>query len=188
MASEIEIINVALLALGVDPIINPDQIGTNARTLQSFYPIERDAVLRAHPWNCALYRTTLAVETATPAFGYAYQYTLPADPYALRVYSLEDASIEYRVEGRKVLTDEGAPLYALLIVRPSDPSEFDPLLADAIGMRLAWRAAYRITQNRALVNDCLDQYQAILREARSIDAQEGTPETISSDELLIARY
>jgi hypothetical protein len=188
MASVIDLYNRALIMLGQETLVGVDDESTRRKTLDMLYPTERDTVLRAHPWNVALRRVTLAQNATAPAFGYAYAYDLPTAPYALRVYELEDPSIIYRVEGRQVLTDAGAPLYATLIVRVDDIALFDALLFDAIATRLAWRAAYRFTESRTLADDLMQQYQAILREARSIDAQEGTPETIASDELLNSRY
>lgn len=187
MASEIDIYNRALIAVGAEPVISLDQDTTRIGILSALYPTERDIVLRAHPWNCAVRRVTLAQIVAAPLFGYDHAYELPTDPYCLRVLALEDPSIEYRIEGRQLLTDEGAPLYATLIVRVEDVGQFDALLLDAIALRLAWRTAYRFTENRTLADDLLNQYGAVLREARSIDAQEGTPETIAADEFLMAR-
>ena len=36
-------------------------------------------MLRAHPWNCAIKRVILSPDVEMPAFGYTYQFTLPAD-------------------------------------------------------------------------------------------------------------
>lgn len=188
MAEKIDIFNNALTALGEDRLINPGDTSDRAQLLEAVFPLMRDATLRAHPWNFALYRTTLAPASTAPAYGYAKAYELPTDPWCLRVYELADKHIKYDVEGRKLLTDAGAPLHARLIVRVEEIGLYDPLCVDACALRLAWRVCYRLTENRALQQDIWTNYVSLLREARSVDAQEGFPEEIEASELEASRY
>jgi hypothetical protein len=54
----------------------------NHRTKQkknARYTQVRDSLFRSHPWNCLQKRVALAADTATPAWGFSYQFTLPAD-------------------------------------------------------------------------------------------------------------
>lgn len=191
MVSKEDIINIALDELGSDMILLAEPETAGARTLGARFATTLDAVLRAHPWNCAMARALVAADAETPAFDWGYQYTLPAEPFCLRAWRVNEdhrgRGKKYTVEGRKLLTNEAGPIRLRYIKRVSDLSELDSLTVQAFALRLASGSAYRITQSRTLAKDLWDRYVAILREARSIDAQEGTPEEVESDSWLDAR-
>ena len=189
MTSVVGIANAALLRIGAGLIMSLDEEGKAARLCRQLYGPSRDAVLRAHPWNCALRRCALAQLVAPPAFGFALQYQLPAD--CLRVLAL-DADGDggdggFRIEGRRLLCH--APgARAHYIARIDDPTQFDALLADAIAARLAAELAFPIAASTSLAQSMWQIYEMKLREARIVDAQEGTPpEAIVGDRWLKAR-
>lgn len=184
MSSLVEIYNMALAELGAEAILSTDEGSTNADLCNRFYPIVRDSVLRSHPWNCAIYRQDLSRLVAAPIFEYTYQYQLPSDPYCLRVLGIEDESEDtnYKIEGRYLLTDEDA-VAIKYIGRVTDPNQFDSLLTEAIGLRLASRLALPVTGNRALAEMMEVLYRASLQEARTVDGMEGTIEKGEDDTL-----
>jgi len=110
MSSIVEIGNIALVNLGEDTITSLSDEVKAARLINRRYAPIRDAVLRAHPWNCAMARAGLASSDPAPAWGPAACYHLPTD--CLRVLRLEDRSAAWKVEGRKVVTNAPAPLYS----------------------------------------------------------------------------
>lgn len=187
MPSKVEVANAALTLLGADTVTALDQANDQARTINARFDAVRDSVLRAHPWNFALRRALLPAETAAPAWGFARQYRLPTDPYCLRVLRLEDTSATWKVEGRKLLTDGAAPLRISYIARIADTMEWDALFAEAFAARLAAAIGKRLSSSARLQKDAWDLYAALIREARSIDAQEGTPEELGDGEFLEAR-
>jgi hypothetical protein len=178
MTSIVGICRIALDQLGEYAITDLADATKQARLCDRNYPVMRDAVLRAHVWNCALVRTTLPALSETPAFGFQYQYQLPSD--CLRLLPLTSdgelgtSSIMHRVEGRKIVTDEPAPLKVMYIRRLTDPSEMDSLLVDAIAARLAWQIAYNLTGSRTMAADARQVYFDKIGEARMIDGLEGT--------------
>tara|TARA_R100000458_G_scaffold22965_1_gene20537 strand:+ start:7269 stop:7853 length:585 start_codon:yes stop_codon:yes gene_type:complete len=171
MASDVAICNTALNRLGANTITSFTENSKEARLCNAEYEGIRDQVLRSHPWNCALRRATLAQESDTPSFGYAYQYILPTDPYCLRVLQMETEVEQFKVEGRKLLTDESTAKI-LYIGRVTDPEEFDSLLVDTLSARIAVEFAFNITGSRTLQADMFDLYNRKLALARSFDAQE----------------
>jgi hypothetical protein len=171
MASDVAICNTALNRLGANTITSFTENSKEARLCNAEYEGIRDQVLRSHPWNCALRRATLAQESDTPSFGYAYQYILPTDPYCLRVLQMETEVEQFKVEGRKLLTDESTAKI-LYIGRVTDPEEFDSLLVDTLSARIAVEFAFNITGSRTLQADMFDLYNQKLALARSFDAQE----------------
>ena len=186
-SSEIDLYNIALNFLGAENVMDPAQLTESALIMASLYPAVRDSVLRAHPWNCALERARLAANVEVPAWGFSVQYQLPSDPWCLRVFRLEDNTIPYKVEGRRLLCDEAGPLNILYIARLHDVGQFDALLLQAVAARLAFAAAYRITNNDDMTKRSWEWYEKLLSEARSIDGQEGTPEGYEADDFLNSR-
>lgn len=176
--SVVSIVNAALDYLGQTPITSIDENSLGARVMQRSYDRSRDAVLRAYPWNCAMGRAVLAAETTAPAWGFAVQYPLPVD--CLRVLEILDdvtLDIPWRVEGRRILTDQPAPLKIRYVRQITDPSEFDPLVADVLAVRLAADTTRQITGSASDTQAMVQLYTLRLSEARRIDALEQSQDT-----------
>ena len=116
----------------------------------------------------------LAADSDSPAFGFTNQFTLPTDPYCLRVLRLDYLDIDFLVEGRKIHCDEDT-LNLVYVARVTDPNEWDQLLIEAIAARLAADTAYALVQSTSLMTTMHQLYEAKLSEARFVDATEGTP-------------
>lgn len=185
MPSEVSISSNALTKLGAAPITSFDDGTDRANLCREFYPNTRDAVLRAYPWNCAIRRMALALDASAPLFEYDYKFALPTDPYCLRVLETED-DVEFRIEGRFLLCDETS-VNIKFIARITDPGLFDSLLAEAIECRLAAELAYPVTGSPTLSQAMWELYASKLREARTMDGQEGTQEDWASNALTEVR-
>lgn len=107
--SNTEICNLALKALGLDPISSLASDTSQAGViLRNTWEATRDAILRAANWRCLLTRSaSLAREAAAPSFGYSYAYALPADYVRVVEMSIDAA---WEVEGTLLLTDEASAL------------------------------------------------------------------------------
>ena len=185
MTSIVEIGNIALINLGEDTITALSDDVKAARLINRRYAPIRDAVLRAHPWNCAMARAQLASTDPTPVWGPAACYQLPTD--CLRVLRVEDRSAAWKVEGRKIVSNAAAPLNILYSQQVTDPNAFDPLLIEAIAARLAADLAHPITQSTTLIQVMWDLYRQKLIEARGVDGQEGTGDALIADVWLASR-
>lgn len=192
--SEVSICNHALDLLGGDPILSLDDDTRAGRLCRRNYERCRDAVLRAYPWNPAIRRAGLPALTEAPLWGFLFQYSLPEGPEppaCLRVLQLEGEidgrARPYRIEGRRLLSNDGPPLNLVYIGRIADPNEFGPLLADAISARLAAEMSYALTGSSALSETATRSYRDKLAEARAVDAQEGTAEPFAATEWLESR-
>jgi hypothetical protein len=184
MASEVQICNLALLELGQAGITAFNEGSKPATLAEAFYEHTRDVVLAAHPWNFALVRAELALEVATPVWGFARQFQLPTDPLCLRVWRMdgEAEGLIWKVEGGKLLTDETIAQIQY-IAQITNPVLFSPLFVEALAARLSARFAMPVTGSREKAKDMYAMYEAKLREARTLDGQEGTPEAYVNDEL-----
>lgn len=173
MASKITICNTALIALGDTPIaaFPPTETTTRAKQCANIYDDVRDSVLRAHPWSCAKKRVILSPDVASPAFSYAYQFTLPAD--CLRVLSItEDGQPEdFRIESGKLLCNTAA-VYLSYIWQNDEPASYDVLLIAAMSWAIGSRLCYAIPNSASLMQMFEGKYQQALMEAKAINAQE----------------
>lgn len=198
MPSVVDICNEAMDLLGAATIASLTENSKEARLCNRRFDTVRDAVLRSHPWNVAVTRASLAKDSDAPAFGFASQFTLPTSPYCLRVLSFWNTSVDnnvaaydsnvmYKIEGRKVLSNEGS-CKITYISRVTDTEQFDSLLSSAIAHRLASETAYAITGSNSVSQAMQAMYEARLREAKSVDAMEGYPEQPQANEYIDIRY
>jgi hypothetical protein len=198
MPSVVDICNEAMDLLGAATITALTENSKEARLCNRRFDTVRDAVLRAHSWNVAITRASLAADSAAPAFGFSTQFTLPTDPYCLRVISFwnanvnndiaaYDSNVMYKIEGRKILSNEST-CSIIYIGRVTDTELYDSLLSSTIAHRLASETAYAITGSNALAQSMYSLYQARLSEARSMDALEGYPEQLQADTYTNARF
>ena len=195
MASKVEICNSALNMLGANNITDLTEDSKNARLLNQRYEPIRDAVFRTHAWNCLIKGIQLAADTDTPTHEYTYQYTLPADCLrVLRIGGHHDGSSsdldngqQFKIEGRKVLTDE-TTVYLIYISKITDVNEYDTLLQETIAARLAAELCYAVTSSTSLSGSLKESYEEKLREARFTDATEGTADKLDSSTFINSRY
>ena len=185
MATEVSICSNALRRLGDNPITSLTDDTERARLCNSFYADARDAVLRLHPWNFAITRTSLAQLSDTPSYGFAYQYSLPTSPYCLRVLGMEYEDYIFKVEnystqGRVLLTDQSSAKI-LYVAKITDTTQFDALFVDVLTAKLALDLCYPITNSVSLQDKMQKLYQLKLSDARSIDGQEGFIDDLVSD-------
>ena len=143
MSSVVDICNSALNQIGASNIISLTEDSKAARVCNQRYEFVRDSVFRAHPWNCLTVRRTLSPDTAAPAFEFTKQFTLPTDPYCLRVLALDEPDVLYRIEGRKLLCNEST-INMIYIGRETDPAQYDMLLMETISASLAADIAYNL--------------------------------------------
>ncbi len=198
MPSVVDICNEAMDLLGAATITALTENSKEARLCNRRFETVRDGVLRSHPWNVAITRASLAKDSETPAFGFANQFTLPTDPYCLRVLSFWNSNIDsdvapydsevmFKIEGRKVLSNEGTCKITYL-ARITDTETYDSLLSSTIAHKLAAETAYAITGSTTVSQSMQQLYELRMREARSIDAMEGVPDKMIADDFVNIRF
>ena len=193
MASVVDICNGALNQLGATTILTLTEDSKNARLCNARYTQIRDSVFRSHPWNCLQKRLQLAADSDAPAWGFTKQYTLPAD--CLRVLTILDYDADYKIEGRKILTDNST-MKILYISRIEDPNEYDELLRETISAALAADIAYAVTSSNPTATNMYNLFQSKLKEARFVDSTEGQnlspdkgmADVIGADTFLNSRF
>lgn len=174
--SVIEICNNALNDLGEEAIASLSDNTKAARLCNQRWPAVRDAVLRAHPWNCALAQAELAASASAAGWRHSNAFPLPTD--CLRVLAVCAGGADLRaweVQAGCIHCDEAGPLQVQYVRRIDDPRLFDPLLCEALTARLSATLAYPVTASTSLAQAFWSAYADKLREARGVDAREGAP-------------
>ena len=165
------IANLALGNLGEASIQSLSDNNARARACSSRIDDVITTILRMHVWNCALERKLLT-NIGEPIFGWNYIYQLPAD--YIRVVEVEPVS-KYMVEKRNILSNEKT-LQLLYVALQTDINNLDPLLAEAVAMKLAWEIAETLTSKAGLKQEMMQKYIIALQEARSANSKDKTPE------------
>jgi hypothetical protein len=186
MPSSVDVCNRALSRVGAARITSLTDDTKPARACNSAYAHVRDEVLRAHPWNAAISRASLAKLADAPAFGYDAQYQLPAD--CLRVVEVYDTTLPWVVEGRKLLSDDGTPLSIRYVRREEDVNQWDALLVNAVAARMAMELCEELTQSNTKRQIATQEYEGFLSRARMADGQESSPMPFEEDAWITARY
>jgi hypothetical protein len=188
--SETSIMNQALDLLEEEPILSPDDDRAAVRWMQRNYQPVMDSLLRMHPWNFASARTALAAVSEPPSSGWSYQYDLPAD--CLRVLplnggTLNGASVPYIIEGRRILSNAGAPLSISYIRRVTDTNQMDALFVQVFAATLASRAANWLTGKQGYSQALKQQAGELMLQAQIVDALEGSPAEPEADDWVNGR-
>lgn len=182
--SVVQIVNNALIRIGASAITSLTENSEAARAANLIYEQIRDATLRDHIWNFAVKRIALAQEVDTPAFEYSFQYALPSD--CLRVLQMQEKNLIYKIEGRKLLTDEGTAKI-IYISRVTDPNEFDAMFVEALSARLAAELSIPLAESSTLYQNMMEIYRIKITDARSVDGQESGEPNIVADTWLDSR-
>ena len=184
MPSRVQVCCMALGMVGAEAIESLTSDTESSRKCNLYLDQSIGEVLRAYPWNCAKVRVPLAQEVGTPAFGYSYIYSLPAD--FVKALKSTYTDIDYKVMRGKLYTDEAA--MNLEYIARIDVNEMDDLCRSAVIAKLASYLAFGIGNSTTLRGECEQLYEKALLKAAISDAQEGTPDTVDVDKYLSARY
>ena len=199
MASNVQIANSALTKIGSSRITSLTDNVKAAREINAIFELRRDYLLRTHNWSFAMTRANLPALDETPAWGYTTLYQLPTD--CLRVVQVNDTwvvpgladytsgpdSEPYKITGRRIETDIGAPLKLRYIKRVTDPAQFDAAFVEVFASDLADQVCEALTQS----NTKREATRAVLRqsllEAIRSNAIELPPEAIPDDSWVLSR-
>ena len=192
MASKVSIANRALSKLGEDRILLLTDNNKAARTINQMYDDVVDAELRRHNWKFALKRSSLPALADAPAWGFSFQYPLPADFIKLvqvnEFYARTNSQQAlWSVERGLILTNLSAPLKVRYVWRVDNPGLFDPLFVEALACRLAMEACETLTQSETKFGRCAEQYKAALSEALRVDSIANPPDELPAGSWLDSR-
>lgn len=189
MASETEICNRALQKLGAKRITSLVEDSRNARSCNVAYQPLRDALLRAHPWNFAIKRSSLAADSDAPEWGRDNSFQLPSDFLSLMPPYPEDNtnSLDWQIEGQKILTNDDAPLHLRYIARITDPNMMDSAFREALASKIAEELCEELTQSNQKKADAIQNYKDAIADAKHRNAIENVAQVPPDDEWVTVR-
>lgn len=186
MATQIDVINRALIELGKDPITSIDDNSDAARVMRALWATVLDSTLSLSNWGFAGAVAQLATNGEdTLDFRYANKYPLPGEFVKLRRILPEDCS--YRLTGDAIFTDAGAPLVISYTQRVVAINRWPALVTEVFSARLAVAAALKLTGSRSMRKSMVDWMETQLSEARHVHSHEHSQETFLMDQWLEAR-
>lgn len=118
--------------------------------------------------------TATAFAKAGDLFGYKYRYALPAD--CIRVLELED-KVPYRIESTGIVCDQEGFIQIKYCFYNITPTTYSGAFVKALTLKLAEDISYLLVQSASLQAAIASEAERYLRKARSMNSQEGTPET-----------
>lgn len=186
--SEVTICNLALSWLAGNLIISIDDDINEAKLCKANYELSRDAVLESMAWTFATKRYSLTPEIITPSWGYAYQFTIPADVITVLEVTAEKDSpngangLDWRREGNLILCD-ATNIYIKTIFRQTDTARFPPNFVQAVAARLAAEIAVPLTESQQLMMAMEGKYKDRLFIAAGSDGIQGKVDVINSRHL-----
>ncbi len=174
MASKVEICNRALQKLGAKRIVSLDDDSVTARACNVAFEPVKLAELRDHSWSFAIKRQSLPADSPAPDFGPQNSFTLPTDFLRLvppdPQYNMDN--LDWVIEGRKIFTNDSAPLLIRFVSDVTDPNLMDALFRESLSSRLALELCEQLTQSNTKKADIKAEYKENISEARRTNAIE----------------
>lgn len=184
MSSAVTICNGALIKLGANRITSLIEGTVESKLCNERYDEVRKDLLRSHPWRFAVVWATPAVVASPPLLKYASVFQVPAD--CLRVLDTDIPIDKWTVEGNYISADTDQ-LNIRYIKDITDPNLMDDNFREVLSLKLAVDMSYSLTQNASLRAQLMEEYRAMLRQARSYSAQESSPPRVYANLWLNTR-
>lgn len=198
MASQTEVVNVALTLLGESRVLTIDDDVKPARSAKALWNTSRDTAQSQYDWSFAMTRQQLSPLSEVPLYGPGQKFQMPSD--CLRLAFIGDYYLgldvtDYRgaplpgyyIEGREILTDLGPLLNIRYIKRVTDVSQWIPAFVSVFAAQLAMDLCEDLTQSDQKRARAEAAYGRALRHAVRINAIEQPPQKLPDDEWLYSR-
>ena len=187
MATEVDICNIALGSLGLEPIASLGESVQNARTCNLFYALTRDSYLQEHSWSFATKTIELVEITPLPdgysRFSYGYEY--PAD--CLKAQKIRDGESDffypfiikdYVITGpadSKLILTNLPDAFLEYTVALTETSLFSPIFINALSKKLAAEISWPLTKDLRIQKQAFDQFFLADQNVKQKDSSEQLP-------------
>jgi hypothetical protein len=184
MATKLEIVNLALIELGENPVNTFDVANDIVQSMSVMYDSLADVELGNHIWHFALKWETLIEAPGSPPIKlYRHQYYLPADYIqAYDTYPWGD----YNIATGNLVYSNNRPGWQWQYVAKVNEQEFPVYFADYLAAALAARCAMLVTQNGQIAMDAAKNAMARGIQAKVRDAKAVPSRQVRSDPILAA--
>lgn len=178
MATQLQIINVALGRIGANDVSSLSNNSAEQKLAVIFWDVARQACLREHPWNFALKDAQLNRIDGYTSFEFKYAYQLPSDYIRLMQHY---GNPTFKVQGRRILSNEEV-CKIKYVADINDPLQWDASFTDLMSQRLAFDMGYALTKSQATADTMWSIYQQKLKLARHIDSTEDVQDMLGGPE------
>lgn len=187
MTTDVDICNLALGSLGIEPIGSLSETTQEARTCNLFYSITLDNYLTEHDWSFASKNIELVVIDPLPDGyeQYKYGYEYPAD--CLKARSVRDSESvwtypfiiqDYVIAGpsndKLILTDI-QDAFLNYTVALTDPDLFSAPFLNALSKKLAFEISWPLQKVAKNQKQAFDQFTLADNNAKQKDTSEQLP-------------
>lgn len=188
MASQLQIFNRALIALGLTTTINDvDEPTVPAQLCKEVWPTCLDYVLTMHPWGCAKKRWTIAPDATAPIWGGGLYFTRPAECVA--VFEMEGQEYyDWNDESGKIWTDHPGPINIMGNRRVDNPADFDASMVEALAYKIAMEVCVPLTQSKSLREDMEKGLEKRTTNTRTLTSRQRTAQVVSIPTWTGARH
>lgn len=185
--SDVSICNIALIALGEDPIVSLQDNSKPAILCNARYGDIRRAVLEANQPGCAKTEASLALSATVTSQEYDNVYGLPAGFLRLvNIIGIDSPVYEIK-NGYLYINDTNAPLWINYIIDLQDASVFTPTLVHTIAYSIVVEIGPAITQDTARVQLAMSMLADKAETQRLSSSQQASPKEWDEDVLLRSR-
>lgn len=185
--SNVAIANGALQRLGAKRIESLTQDHPNARSMNAAFERVRKRLLRRYDWGFAISRASVAADASGPTWGDWNRYSLPNDYVRLIRDDESGVNLDWKIEGRYILTADAAPLEFRYIADITDPAQFDDSFIEAFECKLALETCEEITQSTSKKASIQADYDDAIAEGKKAGAIEKSAREFPEDEWIQAR-
>lgn len=188
MATELEVVNEALIKLGASPIASLNDAGAEATTASALFRTTADKLLAETLWYWALRKEQLSrIQLESGEFNefenqFEYVYQMPTD--LIRSVGL-DSHEPFRLLRDRMYTNDKAPVLTYVFQAEVDrwPGYFRELVVDS----LAGAFATSVTDSSNRAQLWLAQADRARGRAMAIDAQQTPPEVFNLMKIYLRR-
>lgn len=153
-AQWVTIANRALLRIGSDQISSLDNGTSGANFCTQLLPQAIETCYTSYHWRSATKRADLAPLAKSPAYGFAYQFSLPQD-FAL-IKSVE-CDQPYEIEGLRILSN-ATEMRITYIALPLLPTDIAPIMRDMVVRQLAYLISIPMLKNDTISNRLAQEF------------------------------
>lgn len=204
--NDVQICNMALDRLGLNPIQSLDDQTREARCCKRNYELQRDSLLRKHDWGFAKSESQLALLTTTYS-GWDYAYAYPGDCLKPReIFNAQDASrldstevsttskipIKFEVRAndagsnKVILTDEDDAIL-IYTAKITNANAFDTQFVESLVVKMAAVMAYPLKRDRSMQKELMQEFLMLVGSAQASDAEESENDENDSGSFVRAR-
>lgn len=195
MATQLDICNMALDKIGVNPIASLQDNSNSAAKCALYYTTALNKALWESTPSFATTRIQLALLNETPLYGFSYTYSLPAnvvrcleineDQYGVSITSSGTTAYDaWRKEldpnGNTVILANVNPLQMKVIVTTANTGNYDPGFIELMAVLLASYLAFSLRADMQRQQALQQEYSTLLNESSGIDSSQGSHDKLQA--------